>query len=265
VWEYLKERFLSLRLHNDYDAIVDVACKAWNRILAENRARCGLGKPETFNFLGLTHICGRSRCGRLLLLRHTRAGRIRAELKEVKDGLKRHIHQPIPAWERWLGQVVGGFFGYHAVPTNRWALSAFRYHVTWRRTLRRRSQKDAFTWARSLTTCQRLLTCSFCALTQTGLHLENARVAFPVALRGAHPVDIGDAQVMPKRRRPLCCLLPKGHGIRRRGVYCGPHKRHLLQARLPGPDAPQAACCLFPHTTRGDGCRIQTLQEVSAS
>ena len=68
----------------------------------------------------------------------------------MKEGLKRRMHKPIPAQGNWLRQVVGGFFGYHAVPTNRGALSAFRYRVTnlWRRTLRRRSQKDAFTWAR---------------------------------------------------------------------------------------------------------------------
>jgi RNA-directed DNA polymerase len=75
---------------------------------------------------------------------------MRAKLKEVKQGLKKRRRQPIPAPGRWLGQVVGGFFGYHAVPTNSAALSALRYHVTnlWRRTLRRRSQKHALTWTR---------------------------------------------------------------------------------------------------------------------
>ena len=68
---------------------------------------------------------------------------MRGKLKEVKDELRRRMHQPIPEQGKWLGQVVGGFFGYHAVPTNGPALSAFRHHVTelWLRTLRRRSQK----------------------------------------------------------------------------------------------------------------------------
>ena len=110
----------------------------------------GLGKPETFNFLGLTHICGRSRRGPFLLLRHARRDRLRAKLKEVKEGPKKRMHQPIPAQGRWPGQAVGGLFGYRAVPTDSGTLPVFRYHATnlWRRTLRRRSQKDAIAWAR---------------------------------------------------------------------------------------------------------------------
>ena len=75
---------------------------------------------------------------------------MRAKLKAVKEALRRCLHQPIPAQGRWLKQVVGGYFAYHAVPTNRRALMAFRQHVIdlWRRALRRRSQRDGFTWAR---------------------------------------------------------------------------------------------------------------------
>ena len=117
---------------------------------SRGQARRGLGKPETFNFLGLRHICGRSRRGKFQLWRHTRADRMRAKLKELKVELMRRRHQPLPAQGRWLGQVVGGFFGYHAVPTNSAALSAFLHHVKnlWRRALRRRSQKDRLTCAR---------------------------------------------------------------------------------------------------------------------
>src|SRR4051812_30933377 len=73
---------------------------------------------------------------------------MRATLRRVKDVLRRRMHQPIPVQGRWLRQVVNGYFAYHAVPTNRRALMAFRHHVTdlWRRTLRRRSQKDRLTW-----------------------------------------------------------------------------------------------------------------------
>src|SRR5438128_7600932 len=75
---------------------------------------------------------------------------MRAKLKMIKQEMWKHMHQPIPAQGKWLGRVVRGYFNYHAVPTNARALVAFRHHVTdlWRRTLRRRSQKDRITWAR---------------------------------------------------------------------------------------------------------------------
>ena len=135
----------ALTLHPEKTRLIE-----FGRFAADNRARRGLGKPETFNFLGLTHICGRSRRGKFMLRRKTRADRMRAKLKEVKDALMRRRHEPIPVQGSWLGQVVGGFFGYHAVPTNSRALSAFLYHVKdlWRRALRRRSQKDRITWPR---------------------------------------------------------------------------------------------------------------------
>ena len=104
------------------------------------RARRGLGKPETFNFLGFTHICGQSRRGNFLLKRKTRRDRMRAKLREIKEELRRRMHQPIPEQGKWLGQVVTGYFAYHAVPTNGRALVAFRSHVEtlWWRSLRRR-------------------------------------------------------------------------------------------------------------------------------
>lgn len=122
----------------------------FGRHATEDRASRGLGKPETFNFLGFTHICGRSRHGAFQLQRRTRRDRMRAKLKEVKAALKRRMHEPIPHQGRWLGQVVRGYFAYHAVPTNYQRLSAFRYHIVvlWRRTLRRRSQKDWTSWER---------------------------------------------------------------------------------------------------------------------
>ena len=93
-------------------------------------------------FVADTHICGRSRRGTFQLQRKSRTDRMRATLRRVKDALRRRMHQPIPVQGRWLTQVVRGYFAYHAVPTNRRALMAFRHHVTdlWRRTLRRRVQ-----------------------------------------------------------------------------------------------------------------------------
>jgi hypothetical protein len=75
---------------------------------------------------------------------------MRAKLGQIKEELRRRMHEPIPVQGQWLRQVVRGYFAYHAVPTNSRAIGAFRYHVTnlWRRTLRRRSQKDALTWER---------------------------------------------------------------------------------------------------------------------
>jgi len=112
--------------------------------------RAGRGKPEIFDFLGFTHICGRSRGGRFLLFRRTRRDRKRAKVREVKEELRRRMHDPIPSQGQWPRQVVTGFFAYHAVPTNADGLAAFRYHimVLWVRTLTRRSQKDRTRWDR---------------------------------------------------------------------------------------------------------------------
>ena len=135
----------ALTLHPDKTRLIE-----FGRFAADRRAQRGLGKPETFRFLGFTYICGRSRRGTFQLQRKSRTDRMRATLRRVKDALRRRMHQPIPVQGRWLTQVVNGYFAYHAVPTNRRALMAFRHHVTdlWRRTLRRRSQKDRLTWAR---------------------------------------------------------------------------------------------------------------------
>ena len=135
----------ALSLHPDKTRLIE-----FGRFAAVDRKRCGLGKPETFAFLGFTFICGKSRQGPFQLHRKTRRDRMRAKLKDIKAELRRRMHQPIPTQGLWLKQVVTGHFAYYAVPTNSRALSAFRHYVTdlWRRTLRRRSQKDGFTWER---------------------------------------------------------------------------------------------------------------------
>jgi hypothetical protein len=122
----------------------------FGRFAAANRKRRGLGKPETFTFLGFTFICGRTRRGDFQIHRKTRRDRMQAKLTEIKEELRRRMHQSIPQQGRWLRQVVTGYYNYHAVPTNSRALEAFHYHVIdlWRRTLRRRSQKDGSTWER---------------------------------------------------------------------------------------------------------------------
>jgi group II intron reverse transcriptase/maturase len=138
-------RGFSLELHPDKTRLI-----TFGRFAAAERIMRRLGKPETFNFLGFTFICGKSRQGKVLLLRKSRGDRIQAKLKQVKEELRERRHQPIPEQGKWLRQVVGGFFAYHAVPTNGHALVTFHHHVTdlWRRSLRRRSQRDRTTWER---------------------------------------------------------------------------------------------------------------------
>ena len=146
-WDAMRTRFeqFALELHGEKTRLLE-----FGRCAAARRRRRGLGKPETFTFLGFTFICGTSRRGAFQLQRKTRGDRMRAKLREIKEQLRRRMHDAIPDQGRWLKAVVTGFFAYHAVPTNARALSAFRHHVTdlWRRTLRRRSQKDGLTWNR---------------------------------------------------------------------------------------------------------------------
>jgi RNA-directed DNA polymerase len=143
----MRTRFetFALLLHPEKTRLIE-----FGRSAAAHREKRGVGKPETFNFLGFTFISGKSRKGKFLVHRKTRRDRMRAKLKEVKEQLRQRRHQPIPEQGKWLRQVVMGHFAYYAVPTNSRALSAFRHHVVdlWRRSLRRRSQKDHTTWDR---------------------------------------------------------------------------------------------------------------------
>lgn len=122
----------------------------FGRYAAERRRERRLGKPETFDFLGFTHISSRTRRGRFQLKRITISKRLRAKLKEVKLQLERRRHWTIPAQGRWLGSVVRGHLGYYAVPGNSRAIGAFRLQVVrlWCASLRRRSQRHRFSWER---------------------------------------------------------------------------------------------------------------------
>lgn len=135
----------TLSLHPDKTRLIE-----FGRNATENRARRGLGKPETFNFLGFTHICGQSRQGKFQLQRKTHRARMRARVRKIKEELRRRWHHSIPEQGKWLRQVVIGYFAYHAVPTNSRRIAAFRFHVVnlWRQALKRRSQKDRTTWDR---------------------------------------------------------------------------------------------------------------------
>ena len=135
----------SLSLHPEKTRLIE-----FGRDAAANRKRRGLGKPETFSFLGFIFISSKSRRGKFQIKRKSRPDRMRAKLQAIKQELRRRMHQPIPRQGQWLKQVVTGYFNYHAVPTNGRALATFRFRVIdlWMRTLRRRSQKDRTAWER---------------------------------------------------------------------------------------------------------------------
>jgi group II intron reverse transcriptase/maturase len=134
-----------LELHPDKTRLVE-----FGRFAAANRAARGLGKPETFGFLGFTHICGKTRGGWFQVKRVTIAKRVRAALQVVKGQLRSRMHLPIPEQGRWLASVVRGHMAYYAVPGNVQAVAAFRDEVTrhWFKALRRRSQRSTVNWAR---------------------------------------------------------------------------------------------------------------------
>ena len=141
----LRERFakFGLELHPEKTRLIE-----FGRFAAQRRRARGLGKPETFDYLGFTHICGKTRNGRFKLKRITISKRMRAKLAEVKDQLKRRRHLPIPEQGRWLASVVRGHLAYYAVPGNSRAVRAFRDQVTrhWFKALRRRSQRHRLDW-----------------------------------------------------------------------------------------------------------------------
>jgi RNA-directed DNA polymerase len=141
----LRERLakFALSLHPDKTRLIE-----FGRHAASNRAKRGLRKPKTFNFLGFTHICGRSKAGYFQLKRKTRRDRLCTKLRSLKRELWQCMHAPLHEQGKWLRHVLHGYFGYHAVPTNSRRVRAFRYHVInlWHRTLRRRGQKDCTTW-----------------------------------------------------------------------------------------------------------------------
>jgi RNA-directed DNA polymerase len=145
--DQLRERFakFGLELHPGKTRLIE-----FGRFAARDRAARGLGKPETFDFLGFTHICARSKSGRFWVKRITISKRMRAKLKQVNTMLKRRMHQPIPVQGRWLASVVRGHMAYYAVPGNAGAVRAFRDQVTrhWHNALRRRSQKTRLNWTR---------------------------------------------------------------------------------------------------------------------
>jgi RNA-directed DNA polymerase len=143
----LRERFATfgLELHPEKTRRLEFGPYA-----AENRRRAGQGKPETFDFLGFTHICGKKRNGRFTVVRQTIRKRLQAKLHEVKAELRRRLHDPLSQVGTWLGQVVGGHTRYYGVPMNGPAIALFRFRVgwLWHRALARRSHTGHVSWER---------------------------------------------------------------------------------------------------------------------
>jgi RNA-directed DNA polymerase len=151
-WERL-EKF-GLELHPDKTRRIE-----FGRFAEQNRKHRGEGKPETFDFLGFTHISGKNGLGRFMVRRTTIRKRMRAKLRQVKQQLCQRMHDPVPQTGGWLKSVVQGYFNYYAVPGNLASLGVFRDRVLalWWRTLRRRSQKRRISWTRILELAQRWL------------------------------------------------------------------------------------------------------------
>ncbi|MGZ4286935.1 MAG: group II intron reverse transcriptase/maturase [Solirubrobacteraceae bacterium] len=146
-WADLRDRLakFSLELNAEKTRLI-----RFGRFAAQQRKERGLGKPETFQFLGFTHICGKTKAGRFKLKRITDKKRMRAKLSKVKAELIRRRHLPIPDQGRWLASVLRGHCNYYAVPDNSAAINAFRFRIIghWLMALRRRSQRTRLTWQR---------------------------------------------------------------------------------------------------------------------
>jgi RNA-directed DNA polymerase len=143
----LKERLAKfhLELHPEKTRLIE-----FGRFAASTCARRGRSKPETFSFLGFTHICGMTYSGKFTIRRHTERKRMRAKLRDLKEELRRRMHAPVPVVGAWLQSVLRGHYNYYGVTNNARALGAFRYHVgrLWYSALRRRSQRTRLNWER---------------------------------------------------------------------------------------------------------------------
>ena len=154
----LQARFkkFSLMLHPEKTRLIEFGPFAIN-----NRSKRGLGRPESFNFLGFTHIVGKKASnGMFAVIRRSNKKRLRAKLQEVKVELRKRMHDPIPKVGKWLRSVVGGYNRYFGVPTNQNSLYLFRFQIGryWHHALKRRGQKKStLTWERMVRLIDRWL------------------------------------------------------------------------------------------------------------
>jgi len=155
--EQMRERMrkFGLELHPEKTRLIE-----FGRFAEDNRERRGEGKPETFDFLGFTHMCGKTRKGKWFTVRRqTIKKRLRSKLQAVRQELRKRWHERIAETGEWLRSVVQGYFNYHAVPGNFAALQTFRREVAraWLEALRRRSQRHRLPWERFRSIIERYL------------------------------------------------------------------------------------------------------------
>ena len=145
--EELKDRFkkFNLEVHTEKTSLIE-----FGRYAVERRKERGEGKPDTFDFLGFTHMCSKSRKGKFTVLRKTSAKKLRNKLAELKKTMRKRLHWSIPDLGTWLKSVIVGHCRYYGVPWNGKSLTRFRSEIIrmWCRSLRRRSQKHRITWKR---------------------------------------------------------------------------------------------------------------------
>jgi group II intron reverse transcriptase/maturase len=143
----LRERFakFGLVLHPEKTRLIE-----FGRYADHNRRGRGEGKPETFNFLGFTHICTKTKKGHFTVLRQTMRTRMQSKLKAVKEELRRRMHDSVPELGRYLASVVAGHVRYFGVPLNSKAINVFRFAIgrLWKRSLERRSERTRVSWER---------------------------------------------------------------------------------------------------------------------
>ncbi len=144
----LRERLakFGLELHPEKTRLIE-----FGRFAESNWRRRGEDKPETFDFLGFTHMCGRARkSGAFVVRRKTAAKKMRAKLQAIKEQLRRRMHEPLNGTGKWLKSVFRGYFQYHAVQCNTPFLGVFRERLKqlWRQVIRRRGQQHRPKWNR---------------------------------------------------------------------------------------------------------------------
>ena len=181
-----------LELHPDKTRLIE-----FGRHAVRDRRRRGEGKPESFDFLGFTHTCDRTRNGRFIVLRRTMRKRMQAKLREIARELRYRLHDPVPVVGQWLRSEVQGHFQYYAVPRNHRKPAAFKYQVyrrLWLRALRRRSQRHRLTGERM----NRLARIIQCAVERRRFSVG----AKPTRQLSLQPVAIGAAVEVTKPLKP---------------------------------------------------------------
>ena len=142
----LKDRLEQFRLslHEGKTRLIE-----FGRFAAHNRAAAGLRRPETFDFLGFTHYCGKTRRNKFMVKRKTQAKRLVRKLKAIREEMQRRMHAPVREQHRWLCQVLNGHYQYFGVIFNYRSMRVFKDCVVrqWRKALGKRSQKGRMTWA----------------------------------------------------------------------------------------------------------------------